>query len=98
MSLTQFVLYLAAGRLLTWLAQVSGLMRPVWDRHPVLTELAGCDLCLGFWVYLLLAPRRAFGLWSDLGERVVLAAFSSLTAHLVRLGWGAKFGVTVFRG
>lgn len=97
MSLTQFVLYLAAGRLLTWLLQISGLMRPVWGKHPKLKELAECDLCLGFWVYLALAPRRAFGLWSDPGERIVLAAFSSLAAHLLRLGWQAKFGVTVFK-
>ena len=71
-TIKDFALYLAAGRLLTWLLQTNGLTRPVWDRHAKLKELADCDLCLGFWVYLALAPRRVFGLWGDVAERVVL--------------------------
>lgn len=97
MELPEFLLYLSAGRLLTWLFQTSGLTRPLWRRHPALAELGGCDLCLGFWVYLALAllrPRQAFGQWRR-GESVVLAAGSSFAAHLLRLGWVSKFGVTV---
>lgn len=98
MTVAQFLLYLASGRLLTWLLQTNGLTRRLWRTHPLLTELSGCDLCLGFWMYLalalLLGPGDVFGLWRR-GERVVLAAGSTFLAHLVRLGWQSKFGVTV---
>jgi hypothetical protein len=92
------LLYLAAGRLITWLLQTSGLLRPLWDRHPILTELAECDLCLGFWVYLALAVTwgvTPLGLWPVPVEWVLLAAGSAFTAHLLRLGWWAKFGTVV---
>lgn len=101
-SLPDFLLYLAAGRLVIWLLQTAGLLRPLWRRHPLLLELSACDLCLGFWVYLGLALTyrggKVFGLWPDPLERVILAALSTLGAHLVRLGWEDRFGVTVIRG
>ena len=62
MSLNNFLLYLTAGRLLTWLLQNTGLLRPLWQSHPMLKELSGCDLCLGFWVYLGLAHQKTSGL------------------------------------
>jgi hypothetical protein len=101
MSLETWLIYLAAGKLLTWLLQINGLMRPVWGSHPLLRELRECDLCLGFWVYLLLAvflPRTrlsnliGFPVWVWV---IVLAALSSFIAHLLRIGWQTKFGVTV---
>jgi hypothetical protein len=102
MNLTNFLLYLMAGRLVTWLLQTAGLLRPLWQRHPLLMELSGCDLCLGFWVYLALALAyrggKLFGLWPGLIERIILAGLSALGAHLVRLGWEDRFGVTVIRG
>lgn len=81
--------FLLTGRLWTWLLQTNGLTRPVWALHPKLKELAECDLCLGFWVYLVLALRRRAN------SPLTLAAISALLAHLARLGWQAKFGTTV---
>lgn len=98
MNLVQFLFYLAVGRLLTWLLQTNGLLRPMWQRHPRLTELSECDLCLGFWVYLALAflwKGETPGLWPGGAEQVILAAIATLGAHLLRLGWWARFGVTV---
>lgn len=98
MSLFNFLFYLAAGRLITWLLQTNGLMRPVWQSHPLLAEMRACDLCLGFWVYLGLAlawPRRIFGLWPHDIERGLLAAITAMVAHLLRLGWLSKFGTVV---
>lgn len=92
MSLNNFLLYLLAGRLLTFLLQTTGLLRPLWKAHPLLKELSECDLCLGFWVFLGLGQRKPFGLWPGLVERVVLAALASFGAHLLRLGWESKFG------
>lgn len=97
MALSDFLLYLLAGRLWTWLLQTNGLTRPVWDLHPKLKELSECDLCLGFWVYLVLAlRRREKGPFPPSeGGTLTLAAGSALLAHLLRLGWQAKFGITV---
>jgi len=88
-------MYLATGRLLTWLVQTSGLTRPLFDRHPTLRELRECDLCTGFWVYLVLSPRQDLGFRPHFLNRIAWAAGSSFAAHLLRLGWLSKFGVTV---
>lgn len=98
MTLSTFALALAVGRLLTWLLQTSGLLRPFWQSHPLLSELGECDLCVGFWVYLALGFFLAspFGLWPWWVEMVMFAAIASFTAHLLRLGWQAKFGTVVF--
>jgi len=49
------ILYLAAGRLAIWFLQNTGLLMPLREKYKLLGELMGCDLCLGFWVYLVLA-------------------------------------------
>jgi len=49
------VLFLLAGRLVIWFIQNTGLLQPVRRRYDLVNELIGCDLCLGFWVYLVLA-------------------------------------------
>ena len=88
--------YLLIGRLLIWLLQISGLMRPVWKSHPVLTELSECDLCLGFWVYLGLGWFvTPLDFWPRFIELVILAAVATFTMHLIRLGWQTKFGVVI---
>lgn len=98
MSLSEFLLYLAVGRLVTWLLQVNGLARRLWRLHPLLTELGECDLCLGFWIYLALSlpwQRELFGVWPRSVESVALAAIATFAAHLLRLGWQSKFEVAV---
>lgn len=89
-----YLLYLAAGRLLTWLLQVNGLTRPIFDSHPKLAELRACDMCLGFWVYLGLALFIAppLMLFPKPVKLVVVAAMSTFLMHLLRLGWVSKFG------
>jgi len=95
MSLVTWLLFLAVGRLVTWLLQVNGLTKPVWEAKPVLTELRDCDLCLGFWVYLALAltyTRQIFGLWPRPIEAGILAAITAFLGHLLRIGYQDKFG------
>lgn len=97
MSLPDFLLYLAIGRLLTWLLQTNGLTKRMWGLHPLLEELGDCDLCLGFWVYLALGLflPPVFAPWPFALSVVVLAAVMTTMAHLLRLGWQAKFGMIV---
>lgn len=96
MTVPDFLLHLAAGRLLVWLLQTNGLMKPIWKRSHTLTELGDCDLCLGFWVYLALGifSRPALTLPRPIGW-VILAAISTFGMHLIRLGWKERFGMEV---
>jgi len=98
MTILGFALYLTVGRLLVWFMQMAGLFTPLWALHPKLTELSECDMCLGFWVYLLLGAfwgSNVFLVWPRPLELLILAAATAFMAHLLGLGWQAKFGVTV---
>ena len=100
MTAPEFFVFIAALRALTWLLQTNGLTRPLWDLHPKLSQLAGCDLCLGFWVALLLSftlVADPFGLWVWWLERLVLAGLATITAHIIKVGWQTRFGVTIVR-
>lgn len=87
------------GRLVVWLAQTSGPTKRLWSLHPLLTDLGECDLCLGCWVF----PMLAWALGVNLLEPVYVPVVSELLTgwlvsfgvHLARLGWRDKFGVTV---
>lgn len=97
MTLAQFFIFLATGRLLIWLIQIASLLKPIWALHPLLTELSECDVCLGFWVFLLLAIglEPPFDYWHPVVEMIILASIASMMAHLIRLGWTSKFGVEI---
>ncbi len=92
----------AVGRLVVWLLQTSGPTKRIWRLHPLLEELADCDLCMGCWVF----PLGAWLLSVNLLDPVYVAVVSEILTgwlvafgvHLARLGWQSKFGVTVLRG
>jgi hypothetical protein len=98
MPVPEFVLFLLTGRLLIWFIQTNGLMKPIKDLHPLIAELNECDLCLGFWVFLIMSAtvkRKCSDTFPGWFGLVIQAAFSAFVTHLVRLGWHSKFGVTV---
>jgi len=98
MGIINFLFFLAIGRLIIWLLQINGLLKPFWALHELLAELGECDLCLGFWVYLGLS----FTFENQLPElpwlisNIALAAIASFMVHLIRLGWGVKFGIVIY--
>lgn len=98
MTVSDFVLFLLTGRLLTWLLQTNGLSKPIWELHPKLKELSECDLCMGFWVFLAMSvsgKRRVTNEYPGWFGAIAQAAIAAFITHLVRLGWHSKFGVTV---
>lgn len=97
MTIVQFLFYLAIGRLFIWLLQITGLLKPLWALHPLLEELRDCDLCLGFWVFLLLSIGLAppFGWWHPIIEVILMAGISTMMVHLMKIGWISKFGVEI---
>lgn len=91
------IVFLTSGRLLIWTAQNLVPLKPLWKKHPLLTELNSCDFCLGTWVFLVLLAlakkdKLTLGLWPMWFEKPVLAVFSSFTMHLIRIGWNDRFG------
>lgn len=85
------------GRLLVWTIQTNGLTKPLFDRHPKLTELRECDFCLGFWVFTPLAYAMGVNLMEPLYipilSEILTGLIVSFAVHIARIGWTAKFGV-----
>jgi len=92
-----FVVAAVLGRLVIWSLMTSGPTKRIWRLHPLLRELGECDFCLGFWVYLaFVIPLRLNVLapwYIPVLSEVATALAFSFVAHLVRLGWGVKFGL-----
>ena len=90
---------IVVGRLVVWLAQTSGPTKRLWKWHPLLTDLGDCDLCLGCWVFPLLAWALGVNLlepiYVPVVSEVVTGWLVSFGVHLARLGWQEQFGVTV---
>jgi len=85
------------GRLVIYLAQ-GFPKRPkgeFWD------ELFECDLCLGVWVYSILALifkidifTEYFGYASIVGM-LLTGMVTSFIVHLLKIGWNEKFSIIV---
>jgi hypothetical protein len=90
------------GRLVIWLAQTNGLTKRFWSLHPLLAELAECDLCLGCWLMPLVVWLMDVNLLAPIYVPVVSEVLTgwilSFGLHLGRLGWQTKFGVTILSG
>lgn len=98
----RLIAMVVVGRLAVWLLQTSGPTKRLWALNSFLTELGECDLCLGCWVF----PLLAWALGVNLLEPVYVVVVSELltgwliafAVHLGRIGWTTKFGVTVLHG
>jgi len=96
-----YFVYAGLGRLLIYLFQSNGITTAFKERYTneddLLREFVECDLCIGFWVYLILAiflkSSLTVGLWPKFVENIVLAGFTTLLVHLIRLGWNSKFAI-----
>lgn len=95
MSGLDFLLTAAAGRLLVWLIMTNGITKAIIEKanNHLLTEFLACDLCLGFWVFLVLSIwSRSLGIVDSLTIDVIItAAVLSFFTHLVRVGFQAQY-------
>ncbi len=87
------------GRLVIWIVQTSGPTRRFWGLTPFLAELGECDLCVGCWLMPLLVWLFGVNLLAPIYVPVVSEILTgwlfAFGLHIGRLGWQAKFSVTV---
>lgn len=84
MTIWDYATFLLRGRLLIFLAQENPYTRKVLPE-----QLVACDLCLGFWVYLiqsLLEFQSTATGSSRFIQHIHTAALSTSLTHLLRLG------------
>lgn len=94
----QFLAYIFIGKLMIYLGQK--FASPIFKTH-YLKELFSCDLCLGFWVYSLLAMFLQIRLLEDvylyvpLVSELITGAIVTFGMHLLTIGWRERFSVTI---
>jgi hypothetical protein len=98
--------YLAIGKLLIWLIQMFlplhwfiASQKNIYFRE-YLEKLFGCDLCLGVWVYFVLAlifNLNIFFLDYNIVVKIITMFLTSIISafimHLITLGWNDKFRI-----
>ena len=106
-----YFFYAALGRLFIFFIQKSpyirwiiGLVKKEKNRV-FLEELFGCDMCLGFWVYLILALLFQYANVNYINVNVnildvpnaplisaiITGAITSFVVHLISVGWRDSF-------
>lgn len=77
------------GRVLVYLIQANHHLARIPSEFWL--DLWQCDLCLGFWVYLLTGGPRLGWYSNGLVDRIVSAGVATTLAHLVSIGLREKF-------
>ena len=98
-----YIVYASIGRLIIFILQRFPLKKIpfLFNDGSFLQELFSCDLCLGVWVYTILAYIMQidvlegwFGYYPVINE-FITGAITSMLVHLVRVGWQTEFTETV---
>jgi len=97
-----WIIYLGIGKILIFL----------WQRFPLkinnefLTKLHECDLCSGFWLFLILAfafrsadfiNLLGLGFYYPVLNQTITAGVSTFIVWLIAAGWREKFSVVIIK-
>lgn len=107
-----YIFYAGLGKLFIFLIQKAPYTKFIIGffkgrSRGFLEELFGCDLCLGFWVYLFLALLFQYANVNvnildipnaPLISAIITGAITSFVVHLISLGWRDKFSTFVIGG
>lgn len=95
-----FIIFLIFGKLVIFFVQTFPLSRlffigRLFESGKVLYDLVSCDLCLGFWVYLVLSifVKPTFISLPPVIYEILLAMSAAFIMHLLSIGWKDKFGI-----
>jgi hypothetical protein len=97
----RLILFFAIGRLIIFFIQKfisDNVPEKYLIRYGYFARLFGCDLCLGFWVYTILAYIMKIQVlyvinYVPIFSEVLTGMISSFIMHIFRLGWNTKFQV-----
>ena len=91
-----FWLFAGIGKLFIWLTRQFPPARFIFSKWELSRELFDCDLCLGFWVYLVLSFFFNINVIKNkYVNNIVLAGFTTFIMHLISIGWNDAFGEIV---
>jgi len=92
-----FLIYLGSGKLLLFFAKKFPPIRHFMKSRELLSELYDCDLCFGFWFYLLLVPFSGveINIKNKILKWIILACFSTYVAQTMSVGHEELFGKMV---
>lgn len=94
-----FLLYAIIGKLLIYLGQKFPPLAE--SRFKFVRNLFACDLCLGCWIYTILAAFLSVRLLQDVYfyvpvvTEVITGCATSFLVHLISIGWQEKFNTIV---
>jgi hypothetical protein len=99
----KIIVFALLGKLTIYLAQnfpfISlPLIGRYWKEKRFLGKLFACDLCLGVWVYTIIAILLEVNLFEEFGYIPIVFEFftgaaMSFIMHLLTIGWRDKFEV-----
>lgn len=99
----KIIIYAGLGKLIIFFAQAFpfqkiAIIGKLWERDRFFGKLFACDLCLGVWIYWLLAILLKVNIYEEFGYIPIIFEFftgatMSLIMHLLSLGWNTKFSV-----
>lgn len=91
-----YFVYCFLGGVVIFLAQKSPYANLIGRRF--LLELFSCDLCLGSWVYPILAwimNINIFSFYVPIVSELLVGWSTAVMVHLIKIGWNEKFGTIV---
>ena len=94
-----FLVYVVVGKLLIFFAQKFPYF--INSKIEFVRKLFECDLCLGFWIYFLLAVFLKVKLFDDvymyvpLVSEIITGCVTSFGMHLLSIGWREKFSTVI---
>lgn len=92
----EFLQFAFTGRLFIFFARKFPPLRDTMGKREFSKELFECDLCIGFWTYLVLAPFFKIKIRDNkIINNTVLAMLTSFIVFLISEGWRANFETVV---
>lgn len=94
----RYLTYLAFGKLFIWMVRKFPPAEALAGKREFLKQLFSCNLCFGFWSYLILKPFFKIDV-DEIDNRIVrnvlTAMLSSLLAVLIETGYQELFGTVI---
>ena len=102
----EYIVYASIGRLIIFFLQKFPFQKVIFldklfEDGKFLSDLFSCELCLGVWVYTILAYIMQIDVmkgWFDyipIVNEIITGAVTSFVVHLIVVGWRTEYTETV---